>query len=342
MIKVPYSFMSDSILAPGSYNKIDVLTSCYYGLHEDVTDNFLVTTTTSYSHSLIYEILENVKAALLALCQRVLSVLNNYILNTVNLIDKYRELIKDKFTKLNAPLVYKTYEYPKLKNKDYPDIKYSSAELGETISALQDKIIEKKLTYDEVDMEIDNIIIKFGNDVIDGRVSPFDIQASSHEVVLQHIQGPEVTKSLTSKDLDTFINEIKSYKGIKDDLSKTKTAINKEYENLKKVYSRAMEQKVSTELNIPNMKNPGLETLRSYEYRRFADITMQMNRLFNAFITIYNEAFTTKLNVLQQKIEDNKNIITELLNRTGVLAAINAKSPSKTRKPLVYDPRLKM
>ena len=53
---------------------------------------------------------------------------------------------------------------------------------------------------------------------------------------------------------------------------------------------------------------------------------MEMMRLFNGYIAIYQSAFDTKLQCLNEKIESNKAMITEIITRTGVFAAINTKA----------------
>lgn len=338
---ITLDFMNASILTEGSYAKIDVITSCYEGLAEGVNDNFLVNTASTYTHSLIFEILENVKNALLALCQRVLSSLNNFILNQANLADKYRNLIIDRYLSIKEPFVIKTYEYPGLKNKFYPDITYSANTLSSKIESLQTAIIENGMSEGEAAYEVDKLIMSFGKDVIGGTVDPDNVKRSARSIALDHIRGRDVVCKLEQRDLNGFIDEIRTYKTVKDNIIKTRTAIQKEYESLKKLYTKTMEEKTAAAMSIKSMKQPEVERFKAFEYQRFANISLQMTRMFNAFITIYNEAFNTKLEVLHDKIDANRNTIVELMSRTGVLAAINAKTPSQKKHPLVFDPQLK-
>ena len=45
--------------------------------------------------------------------------------------------------------------------------------------------------------------------------------------------------------------------------------------------------------------------------------------------------------ILKNKIDANRNIINELMARTGVLAILNTKTPSQRKKPLSFDPKIK-
>lgn len=337
---ISLAFMNDDILVESSYAKMEVISSCYEGLEEGVDDGFLVNIASSYTRSMIYEILENVKDKLLALYQKVLSALNNFALNHANLADKYRNLIIDRYVTMSEPFIYRTYEYPKLKSKFYPNITYSVNTLTATIEELQTAVIEKGMTDAEVGFEVDKIIVDFGRGVIDGTVNPDDVKDTAYVIALDHLRGQQVTRKLEQRDINAFIDEIKTYKPLKDDINKTKTTIIKEYENLKRVYTKAMEEKASQSLGIKSLKQPEIEGFKVHEVQRFTDINLQMTRMFNAFITIYNEAFNTKLQVIQDRIEDNRKILVELMGRTGVLAAINAKTPAQKKRPLVFDPKL--
>ena len=92
---VPYlsSVLSDSILTEDSYTKLDVIDRCYDAINEGVLDNFVVDVAASNTYSMMMEVLDNVKETLLKLVQNVLTFLNNYILNSALLADKYRDLI---------------------------------------------------------------------------------------------------------------------------------------------------------------------------------------------------------------------------------------------------------
>ena len=337
MLQSPYNFMTDEILSEQSYYKIDVLESSYKGLMEGVTDDFLVTATTTYSQSLITEMIENVKNTLLAFYQKVLSALNNFILNIANLADKYRELIKKRFNKLDKPFTYSSYTYYRLFDKDYPDIDLTRSDFVNAVEKLRTDIKAKNLPGELVEIEVNKIIDTFSRRAINDSVSPVSVRDSAHVILEKAIRGVPVIKTLEYKDIDKFCDEIKNAGPMKKELTNTKNAIMKTYNEMKKSYASAIRYDLQAEGTIKDLKNPGFETMRSIEYQRFAKINLEINRLFNACITIYNEAFNMKLQVMQDKIDENRSIIVDLLTRTGIMAAIYTKAPKKANKPIDYD-----
>lgn len=344
MVCSPSVYMPEHLLLESSYAKMAVIDSCYESINEDLGNQFVVSKASSYTQSMIFEILDNVKNSLVKLCQQVLSYLNNYILNTANLADKYRNLIIERYDKLEAPLMYKTYTYPKLKGNSYPNVIKSSTDLENQIREMQETIVSKHLTAEQSGELVDKMLVKFSKDVIGSPVSVFDLRQSAREIVYDHIRGRARAIRLDKGDLDEFITEIRTYKEMKDEIIRTRNDTIKYYEMLKRVYSGAMIEPLAKAegLNIKSLRDPEAEDLKATDYQRFANINLQMTRLFNGYITIYSEAYNAKINVLKEKIDANRAIIVELLTRTGVFAAINTKSPSKTRKPYTFDPSLKM
>lgn len=343
---IPYisSVVDDRILTENSYEKLSVLDSCYDSINEGVTDSFVVNIASTYTYSMITEVLDNIKETLLKLAQQVLTYLNNYILNTATIADKYRNLIINRFSTLKEPFVYYTYEYPKPKFKDYPVLVKSSTSLELEIETMQDEILEKALSPDQAGDRVDKMLRSFGNDVLDARVDVSDLKNSTQKIIRSKLQGRQIQKKLTERDLDSFIDEIKAYKTVKDDISRTKNNIISDYNNLKRIYTSLMKEKESAygfTNDLKKLRSPEAEELKAYDYQRFANINLHLTRLFNGFITIYSSAFDTKLNIINEKIDANRAIIVELLTKTGIFTAVNTKSPNKQKKPYVFNPELK-
>lgn len=341
MISSPSLYMLDKFLDENSYPKMAVIDSCYQAINEDLGDQFVIDRACSYTYSMVMEVLERAKDMLIKLCQQVLSYLNNYILNTANLADKYRNLIIDRYGTLQRPIVYKTYTYPKLKDKTYPKPIGSSTELENQIREMQDAIIDKNLSADQAEELVDKLLTKFSRDVIGAPVSMYETRDTARKIVYEHLRGREKIKTLDKDDLDDFITEIKVYKSVKDDIIRTRTETLKYYDTLKRVYTSVMENRLKDQPDLKFLKNPGTEEFKAAEYQRFANINLQMTRLFNGFITIYTEAYNAKLNVIKEKIDANRTVIVEIMTQTGVFAAINTKTPSRDRKPYVFDPFIK-
>lgn len=337
-IDILTQYMNQDSLTEFSIYQLDVIETGYESINEDSANSNIVQMTLSYTRSFILEILDNTKEALLKLYQRVLSVLNNYILNTANLADKYRNLIKERYKKLSSPMVIKTYEWPNLKNNSYPAIIHSDNELHADLEELSQKVMDQNVNSDVIDTIVEKKIISFSKVVIDGTVDSSNPKETTKSIVTDRVRGRQVSRVLKYDELDKFIDEIKQYKVLKDDINRTKTAMLKDYEILKKSYMESINKKESQVVDVKALKNPGLEQFKSYEYQRFASINMHLNRLFNAYITIYNTAFDTKLNLLKEKIDNNRDILIDLMTRTSIIAAVNTKSPNKQRAPLKVSP----
>lgn len=345
---IPYlsSVLSDSILTEDSYTKLDVIDSCYDAINEGVLDYFVVDIAASNTYSMIMEVLDNAKNVLLKLVQNVLTFLNNYILNSALLADKYRDLIIQRFKTMKEPLIFYTYKYPNPKFKDYPVLVKSSISLEQEISEMEDEIIQKNYTPDEAGDRVDKMLRSFGQDVLNARVDVSELKDSVVKIVRSKLQGKQIQRDLTKEDLNQFINEIKAYKSVKDDITRTKRNIEKDYNNLKKIYMDLMKKKEGEAIGLPTtdlklLKHPEVEAFKVNDYQRFANINLHMTRLFNGFITIYSTAFDTKLNIIQEKIEANRAIIVEMLIRTGVFTSVNTKTPSKEKRPYVFNPSIK-
>lgn len=334
-------YINPVLLTESSCQKLDVLDSCYAALSEGVYDTEVIMTTASYTQSFVFEVLENVKDALLKLYQQVLSVLQNFILNTANLADKYRNLLIDRFIAMREPFVFKTYEYPKLQDKNYPAIFKSSVSVEQEVQELQSKIIDKGITGSEVEDEIHRLLKQFGRAVLDDEIIPDDLNNSVISSVNRHVRGKEVTRRLTQRDINAFIDEICKHKEFRDDLARTKNNLIDDYTKLKQTYTRTLKDKEAELLGIRAMKYPELERLKMSERDRFASINLAMTRLFDGYISVYREAFNQKLSIMQDKVEDNRRILVELMTRTNVLTTLSTKTPDRNRRPIVFNPGIK-
>ena len=332
---------NESYLTPESYDKLEVIEACHDAILEGVFDNRVVKTASTYTYSMIIELLNNVKEKLLKLCSVVLSYLNNYILNSAKLIDKYREVLKDKVSKLKELFSYSYYEYPDAKG--YPDVLRATDWTESHIRKLQDTIRKNNWTSDEVHNSVDAILREFSSKALGREVDVYDIENSTKKIVLDNVQGKLVVKFLTYDDIDSFIALFKTYRPLMDEIKRTKTAVEKDYNALKVAYEKAIKMPAETKgiSNLEMAYDPEKAAFKAHEAQRFADIKIEMTRMFNGFITIYNKAFETKLDCIKERVDRNKVIIHELLMRTGLVAALNTKNPDKNKKPFEWTPKVK-
>lgn len=333
MLISPYQYLEEAYLLPESYSKIEVINSCNQAINEGVASDSIISIATNYTFSLVAEMLDNVKEALLTIYTKLLSYFNNYILNSVNLASKYRELIIDRYKMLKKSVIFKTYEYTKLYDKNYPNLKMDVTKLETQISEFQDSVIYSNLDSDDVESWIDKMLLEFGSNVLDISVDIDELKSSVKSGTRQMIQGREIIKNLQPDDLSKFIDEICGYKKLKDSIIRTKKEILSEYERLKSVYMKTMKKKDALSVSIDSIYNHEYSRFKTFDSMRFANINMGMTRLFNGFITIYSESFNTKLACLQEKVDQNRDVIVRMMSETSIFAAANPKNPARNRAP---------
>lgn len=337
-----YSTLFDECyLSDESYQKTFLLDECTTSLNEGVFDKRVVNIANTNTYSMVIEFLENVKATLLKLCSMVLSYLNNYILNSAKLIDKYREILRAKLKELEEPFTFSYYKYPE--SKHYPTVISSESWVESEINKLQNAIKKEGWHSERVENAVNKLIVEFADRTVGEKIDPYNIKDDVVEVVTRHIRGDIDIRILTADELDKMIEEFKTYKPYMDEIKRTKSDVEKDYKLLKQTYAKAVKIDPETK-NISNLEmiyDPELAGFKANEQRRFGDIKVQMTRLFTAFVNIYNKAFDTKLNLIRERIDLNRHIIQELLQRTGIFATLNAKDPDRYKKPYKYEPAIK-
>lgn len=326
---IGYSSATSSIL-----EKCFILEDCIDAITNESADSRIISTATSYTYSIVYEFLEHVKEMLTKLAQAVLSALNNFYLNNAKIMDKYHDIIAENIRKLDKPIRQETYEYPKC--KDYPVNLKSTISVENDIIRLHESIKTRSMAPEEVAANVDLMLIEFGKEVIDSPPDPYDLKDSTAKIVRDTVQGKETTVIITPATFDKYLHEIMNYKQDRDDIMQTKKAINDDYTALKRTYSKVTKDpKALMSPTIQNFKDPDRAAFIAREYSRYSNIHVEMMRLFNGFINIYNVAFDTKLKCLNEKIERNKAIIIEIITRTGLFTSLNPKV--KEDKPIPRD-----
>lgn len=335
MICLNEDFYNESV-----YNQLYVIDYCYEALDEGIFDSRVIDTALTYTYSSILEILENVKEYLLQLCSTVLSALNNYILNTAKYVERYREILKERVRVLKEPFIYDYYEY---KFTDYPNIvKASAGDITRRIESLQSDITTKSYTEAQIEDSVDNTLRWFTKLVLGVSADPDNLKNSVTEIVSIEIRGQKQYKGIDESTIDKFVTNIASYRDRSAIIKKTKTMIVKEYEALKSAYRNAIKtpDEVKKIDRYKAASDPGWYAFMISEQSRFKQINIQMNRLFNGFITVYESALNTKLNILKEQVDRDREILTELLTRTQLIPLINTKRIEKNRKPFEYEKKL--
>ena len=328
------------ILSEGIVKNFDILESCFDAIDEGVTDPTVITITDSTTDRLFYEILDNVKEALLKLMQRILSALNNYYLNNVKVIERYKEAVKDGLARLPAPLVHETYEYPIVPN--YPRELKATVTNADEIVRLHKRIEENDMGPDAVAFEVDHLLFNFGREVLGEGPDPLNLCDSVEKIVTERIRGNGgrlVEVYIDANTVDKYLSEISSYDAEKKDIKETKKNITKDYESLRNTYAKVTKNpREFVRTRAQAIADPEREAFIAHEYLRYKDVHVEMMRLFNGYIDIYNTAFNTKLRELKAKINDRRNTITAIITSVGLFTTLNTKPLDSKRRIIPYQP----
>ena len=321
------------------YERLDIIESAIQAIDEGVRDNRTISMTMSYTQSVYFELLENVKNALLRLAQQALSALNSYYTNNAKLCQKYRNVIAKGLEKNKVPIAHETYEYPD--SKGYPRT-MRSASVEADVLRLQKSVAAGQYTSEEIAYRVDQLIEDFGRKVLDLSPDPWELKDSVQEIVTKRYRGNKTTIIIDVDTLDDWIKSITEYRKDREDITALKKDLVEDYEILKRTMASATkpDKVLPNRSPIKKAYDPEAENFYEHEHARFSDIHTEMMRLFKSYIEIYKEAFNTKLKLLDEKVNDQRNTLTEVLTRTGTLAAINAKSPIMDgNKPIPYNPQ---
>ena len=322
-----------------TYNTLDILETALQAIDEGVRDGRTITITSSYTHSIYMELLDRVKDGLLKLVQQALSALNSYYMNNAKLCQKYRNVLAAGPEKTHYPILHETYTYPD--SKGYPR-SLRSASIETEVVRLQRDIENNRYSKDEIAYRIDSMVESFGKKVLEFTPDPWNLKESVQEIVTRRVRGQKTTISIGVDTLDDWIKSITSYAKDRDDLMALKRDITEDYEILKKTLGSATKpsKMVPGRTNLQRTYDPEQEAFYDNEYARFSDIHTEMMRLFGAYINIYKDAFDTKLKLLDEKVNDQRNTLTEVMTKVGVMASINNKSPIMDgNKPIPYNPQ---
>ena len=329
----------DEMSTGSIYQKLDIIESAIHAIDEGIMDNRTVLTTLSYTQSVYLELLENVKTALLKLVQQALSALNSYYMNNAKLCQKYRNVIAKGLEKTKYPITHETYEYPDTKGYPRP---MRSASVETDVARLQKDITNGRYTSEEVAYRVDQMVEDFGKKVLDLSPDPWELKDSVTDIVTKRYRGNKTTSVIDINTLDEWIKSITEYRKDREDLQSLKKSITEDYEMLKKTMASATkpDRMVPGRTALQQAYDPEAENFYRHEYARFSDIHTEMMRLFKSYIEIYKVAFSTKLSLLDEKVNDQRNTLNEVMMRTGTLAAINPKSPvMDSNKPIPYNPQ---
>lgn len=297
-------------------NDVEIIQECYSAIQEGGTDPDFLVIAQKYTKSLIIEVLESIHNFLLKFLEQIVRRFNAYAVNSARSANKYRETIIAKIGELvDNPVIYESFEYPGL--YEYPkEFKMSQIETDEIISELKRLYnSDNKLDMDPASF-IDKKINEFGKAVLDHNVEPDDLAYSVEKICKKIMKGSSATYSVTSNNISRFYDDMSRTLKERVKLTHIRKEINQYYSMLRREVEKMYhtpKQYVPSDLNFKNAEM----TMSSYS----GDVTrfeLDRNKLFNAYLVIYRVAFTTKLNILNEKIEQQSAVIAAIFKRTSI------------------------
>lgn len=288
----------------------------------------------TYSQSIIYDLLENVRTFLLKLYQSVLTVLNTYILNHAKLFEKYQDLILERFDKIDGSIRYYTYSYSDLYT--YPKDLRSEGKAEKAAEEIIKLGEDPNTNPDDLEHAVNEKIREFSYAMIGTKIDPYNLKEHIRSVCYAKMQGEKYVERLTKENLKQFIQEIREYKTVKSELRNLKTEIDHYYRTLKRNYASSFSMATGPSGELVRLKDPNKAELLDRQVVQFSTAKIQLNRLFNGYITLYSGCFNAKLDIIQQRININKAVIVAVMTRTNVLYAVSGKPTGNNISK--YDP----
>ena len=330
------NIISPNIIDETMYQHIDLLNTCYQAFDEGAINNFIINTARSNSSLLILELIDKVFTTLQRTLQSVLMVLNNYILNHANLLIKYKKLILDRYKKVTEPIILHTNEFPHLSDKEYPR-QFSSTTFRDAVVTLESKMMDPDYSYEEMEYEAETILMDFTDRVIGSPVDVSDIKEATKIEVTKQIMGNPIILRLDEKKLSNYIDEMIGYKSWKNDIKRIRKRILDDYKAFKSIHKAATEEIIQKETESLGYKTQtDLEKFNIHDYQRFFNFNRIMNYLLTSMVTVYETAYSTKLNIMKSKLDYNMEVISGILATTGVLSIVNGK-PVNTKKVVDFQ-----
>lgn len=306
--------------------KHEVITECFISIDEGFDNPEYLNEASSNISAMIYEILESVKNALLQMYESLIRLFEGYILNNIYLIKKYKEKILDIPNERIETITYTTYQYPKLTNlpnKVYIPEMSQSEKNALVTTALSGNVSELK-TW------VDDELTVIANQMLDSSsINVKDIFESATNECYKQMRGKEIINRLNKNLLEKLLDEIIQYKELKDQIVNTRREILNYYEDMKVSIKNTFDIKVISGNKIRAYNNPEQSDLTNAQINKLSSYTIEYNRLYNGIITLYNTAFNTKLEILRERVELNRNVVSELLKSASVLnnLSVNKNSP---------------
>lgn len=330
---IPEHLIDDSIYVP-----MDILESCYTAIDEGVIDPSIVDIARNNSDSMVISYLDRSLYLLEKYTESLNSYLNNFILNYAKLAEKYKSVIIQMYEKSNTPITYHTYQYPKQRDK-FPrelNIKLDWYRLVSEARGYADVDISQLSKDEYLNVQVDKALQEFTQSYLGKKLNVKSLENETRKHTQDTLRGVSKTIGLTPKNINDIINNIvDDAKSAIKELKTTKAQYQKDYKSLQSVFDvRKPNKKISFTHAISMMKKPEMYAFEREELRRFSTVNLEINRMLTGLVTVYSTAFSTKLTIIKEKIDVDRELLVKLLEVAGTFAAINNKTATKQSQPL--------
>lgn len=301
---------------------VDIHDEAMLAIEEGVTDPDVVNIAMDNASSIMYRMIDRLIAFIQSLAQTILILLNNYIVNNANLVKKYRNLLVEKYETVSEPIVIHTYTFPKLKDSAYPkQFSEVTSKVSDSAEKIQSMAVDLHQSPSDVAYEVDNSLMDCGDAIVGEYIDPYDIKASTEKAIKKNMLGDPIMRKITPDYLDTLFDEMMQYNSWKRDVQSTKKQCERDCAALKKEVMTAYKQKLEDN-NLKQFTSPEMYRAQVAEYNRFNSYQIELNRFMNGIIEIYSAAYTMKLQIIQKKIEFNRDLISRLMVATDTFSLL--------------------
>ena len=333
-----FEFIPEHLIDENIYVQMDMIQTCYDALDEGVVDQNLVTITRNNTLSLALSFLDTSYKKLCEIYDIFTSHLNNYILNYAKLAEKYKSLITDMYSKINEPITYNTFTYPKLKEQ-LPKPISNNANWYNFIREAQlfgtDDANEQKDVSVYFNVKVDNMLQEFTRDTLGQKLDTKKLTEETKTLINVKMKGPTKTIGITQRNVGSLIDGFTTTaKEVQKEIKATKTCFAKDYKTLQELLSLYQKKKVPVVTSISMIRDPEKYDFELQEMKRFSNINMEMSRLYTGLVSVYNVSYTKKYEVLRERVELDRVVLVALLQAAGSFAAINNKTATKQSQPL--------
>lgn len=326
---VPEYLIDDSVYVP-----MDILESCYVAIDEGVTDPSIVDIARNNSTSMVMNILDRSYYILEKYYQSFTNYLNNFILNYAKLAEKYRTVIIEMCARTTDTIIYNTYTYPKQKDK-YPKPMNINSKLFQFIEEAQNPELIELKEDDFLKVKVNNILQDFTQSYLGKKLKVEDLDNETRKHTNDTLRGVSKTIGVTSSNVGTIIdNIVENAKNTLKELKAVKAQYTKDYKMFQNVIEGHKTKRVPFITTLGIMTKPESHEFEINELRRFSNINLELNRLSVGFVTVYSSVYSTKLNIMKEHIDIDRELLVRLLQITGSFAAINNKTATKQSQPI--------